>query len=359
MKKVIIDPRSNYSYGSFYVYGLEVLVGKRHISYNLSPFAELKDLGNDLRFIIIEGNIKTKYFIHANDSYKLSDDNYNWCDVYGCVNANYTHYPRERYPKLVSLVPSFGIRLDQSISKFLFNAGVQLTSIWSYVLNRKEWNKKLKKEECNKIQNLKHYFGRRYKAWKNRLPISYYENKDNTKDNYIFFLSTLWYNDEWNKNDEGVNLRRTHFIRACKKILGDNFEGGLLGDTASSNTIFKDVLVTKRETFASWIEKTKQSTLVFNTPAFWDCHGWKLGEYLAMGKCIISTKLLNDLPYPLEHGVNIHFVENTEESMAEAIEYILSHPDYRHKLEKGARDYWNKYGTPQASLKLLGIFADN
>jgi hypothetical protein len=29
-----------------------------------------------------------------------------------------------------------------------------------------------------------------------------------------------------------------------------------------------------------------------------------------MGKAIISTELSNDLPVPLEHGVNIHFVEN-------------------------------------------------
>jgi glycosyltransferase involved in cell wall biosynthesis len=94
---------------------------------------------------------------------------------------------------------------------------------------------------------------------------------------------------------------------------------------------------------------------VFNTPSFWDYHGWKLGEYLALGKCIVSTKLSNDLPYPLEHGVNIYFVENSEESMREAVEYILTHPDYRHKLEKGAREYWETYGTPEASLKLLGI----
>lgn len=112
MKKVIIDPRSNYSYGSFYVYGLEKLVGKRNISYNLKPFADLNDLGNDLRFMIIEDEVKTKYFIHTSDSYKLSEDNYNWCDWYGCVNANYTHYPKELYPKLVSLVPSFSIRID-------------------------------------------------------------------------------------------------------------------------------------------------------------------------------------------------------------------------------------------------------
>ena len=31
-------------------------------------------------------------------------------------------------------------------------------------------------------------------------------------DNYIFHLSTLWQSDEWNRNNEGVNLRRAYFI---------------------------------------------------------------------------------------------------------------------------------------------------
>ena len=353
--KVIIDPRSNYSYGSFYVYGLINLFGNKNVIYRLKPFEELKDLGNDLRFIIRKGNEETKYFIHTNDSYRLSIEDYNWCDVYGCVNANFMHYPKAEYPKLVSLVPSFGIRQESSLFKLLVKSCVQLLSCWSYVINRKEWNKRVKKEECNKLQNLKHFFGRRYKTWRNRLPLSFYENTIISKNDYVFFLSTLWYSDEWNKNDQGVNLRRAYFIRACKKILSDSFEGGLLGDEDSSYETFEDVLVTKRAIFTLWIEKTKQSALVFNTPAFWDCHGWKLGEYLAMGKCIVSTKLSNDLPYPLEHGVNIHFVDDTEESMKEAVEYIISHPEYRHKLEEGAKKYWETYGTPEASLKLLRI----
>ena len=127
------------------------------------------------------------------------------------------------------------------------------------------------------------------------------------------------------------------------------------GGGICEDSVFNNVVVNQGEPFALWIEKTKRSALVFNTPAFWDCHGWKLGEYLALGKCIVSTKLSNDLPHPLEHGVNIHFVEKSEESMCEAVEYILTHPDYRHKLEKGAREYWETYGTPEASLKLLGI----
>lgn len=354
MKKVIIDPRSNYSYGSLYIFGLEELVGIRNISYNIKSFEELGDLGNDMRFVVYDDEIKTKYFIHTDDPYHLNEENYYWCDVYGCVNANFAYYPQNLYPKLISLVPSFAIRKD-SLLRCITDTLCVFLFTYNHIINRKEWNKYTQQFECNKWRNIKHYFLRRIKTWINRLPLTAYENTISSKDDYVFFLSTLWYSDMWNKNDEGVNLRRAYFIRACKKILGDKFEGGLLGDSSSSKELFADVLCHNRESFSSWLEKTKQSALVFNTPAFWNCHGWKLGEYLALGKCILSTQLSNDLPYPLEHGVNIHFVENTEESMREAIEYILSHPEYRHKLEQGAKEYWNKYGTPEASLRILGV----
>lgn len=353
--KIIIDSRSNYSYGSFYIDALMRIAGKHNVSYRLSPFKGLDDLGNDMRIVCVTDDKQVKCFLHLNDSYKLREEDYEWCDIYGCVNANYKQYPAEKYPKLVSLVPSFGIRVEKSLISVIFNSLVRLSSIFPTVLNRTEWNKYTQRMERNGLRNIKHYFGRRYKAWKNRLPLSSYKNDIPSKDNYIFFLSTLWYSDKWNKNDEGVNLRRTHFIRACKSILACQFEGGLHGDASSSNDKFADVYTAQRVAFPEWIEKTKRSALVFNTPAFWDCHGWKLGEYLALGKCIVSTKLSNDLPYPLEHGKNIHFVEDTEDSMREAIAYILAHPDYRHKLEQGAREYWEKYGTPEKSLKLLGI----
>lgn len=355
MIKIIIDPRSSYAYGSFYVLGMNNIFGSKNVQYSIKPFKSLGTVGSNLRFLLVDGDKQTKYFIQADDEYHIIPSVYEWCDVYGHVNSNYIQNPRSNYPKVISLAPSFGIRVDEKACYVMLSSLIQLPSMWPYILNASEWNKYTQRMECNRVRNLKHYFGRRYRAWKNRLPLSSYEHSIQSEDNYIFFLSTLWYNNQWNKNDEGVNLRRAHFIRACKSIHTCQFEGGLLGDASSSNDLFADVYTAQGVAFPDWIEKTKRSALVFNTPAFWDCHGWKLGEYLALGKCIISTKLSNDLPYPLEHGVNIHFVDNTEESMREAIEYILAHPDYRHKLEKGAREYWEKYGTPEASLRLLGI----
>ena len=52
---------------------------------------------------------------------------------------------------------------------------------------------------------------------------------------------------------------------------------------------------------------------------------------------------------------NVLFAEETEESLYEAITFLLDNPDYRNHLEKGASEYWQNYGTPEASLKLLGI----
>ena len=207
--------------------------------------------------------------------------------------------------------------------------------------------------------SLRKHFGKYKRLLINRRQLEEYYKMlyvNNKQKPYVFFCSTLWFNDEKNNNDLNVNLSRANFIRACKDISTLHFEGGLVSqsDNRSSIEKFADCLY-KGVDIDKWIEKTKQSYVVFNTPAFWKCHGWKLGEYLAMGKCIISTPLSNDLPFPLEHGVNIHFVQNDKKAIQAAIEYIISHPEYKSHLEKGAREYWYKYGSPTASLKLLGI----
>lgn len=175
-------------------------------------------------------------------------------------------------------------------------------------------------------------------------------------DNYIFHLSTLWQSDEWNRNNEGVNLRRAYFIRACRTLEPEvTFEGGLAASPSNpSAPLFSDCLAERIPSHVC-LAKTKESTLVFNTPAYWDCHGWKLGEYMALGKAILSTPLSNDLPAPLIHGQHIHITGATQEEMSDAMKYILSNEEYRHQLETNIHDYWQQYGTPDASLKLLEI----
>lgn len=358
--KIIIDPRSSFQYGSFYVKALYDKFGARAISFSLKPFSQLPDLGNNMRFVVICEGRETKYFIHTDDTFHLQMDDYDWCDVYGSVNANFLHYPAEDYPKLISLCPSFAIKPDN----MLFAIGKAISCFaqsYEAIATRQKWNPEQNRFIVNKKTNIRNYWSRVYKGISHR-PNYYNYLPQASSDNYIFFLSTLWYSDDQNKNDDGVNLRRARFIRACKSVAESNgftFEGGFANRSSShSASVFADCM-SNEVSMAEWMEKNHRSAIVFNTPAFWDCHGWKLGEYLAMGKCIISTPLSNSLPAPLLHGVHIHYVENDEEAMKEAIDYILSHPEYKRKLELGAQAYWKEYGSPEATLRLLGIGMEN
>ena len=76
---------------------------------------------------------------------------------------------------------------------------------------------------------------------------------------------------------------------------------------------------------------------------------------MALGKAILSTPIQNPLPAPLTHRTHIHFVENTEEAISEGIAYMYGNPEYRHTLEKNILKYWQDYGSPEATIKLLGI----
>ncbi len=339
MKKAILNPLNHIMYSSFYIYALQSVLGLDSIKFDSRPFRGLSyesQTSRGLLFTLSEnGSHEKKFYIAGEDSYKITEEIYDWCDVYASVNANHEMTPNR--DKLVSLVPSFGIRVwnkGQTALTALSNAAYfcRLTN-----------GRKVK----TFLGNYKRLLSR--PSYSDMTP-------EASKSDYVFFCSTLWYNDEYNQNDRRVNARRASFIRACKEIDGIKFEGGFVPQKGRSSVeLFSDCISETGYPYQTWLQKTKQSALVFNTPAFWNCHGWKLGEYLALGKAIISTPLSNDLPEPLIHGQSIHFVEDRIDSLREAVKYIIGHPDYKERLERGAREYWEKYGTPEKSLDLIGI----
>jgi hypothetical protein len=357
--KVLIDPNSHIQYGSYYIKGLMDAFGRRNIKFTRKPFVGLGPVGWNIRFILKQEGKNIKVFIHTDDPYHIDMNNYNWCDIYGNVNANFEHYPKKDYPKQVSLVPSFGIRIFSLFDTIYFSI-TNLLKGFKDILNNSSYNINTKKFEQSGFKNVIRHVLNYLKNYFKRIPLEYYYNQAKIKSNYIFFLSTLWYSNDSNKNDEGVNRRRANFIEACKEIKNISFEGGLLANSSSSSELFKDCVTYNKISLNSWIEKTKESILVFNTPAFWNCHGWKLGEYLALGKAIISTPLSNDLPVPLIHGEHIHIVNNdSKEEIKKAILYLANNDEYRKKLETNVKAYWEKFGTPQKSLELLGLIPAN
>ena len=334
--KIIIDPEDDIQYMSFYIKGLYDLFGKDSVSFVFHAFDELpieERHTRTMRMIIKNNTAEKHYVIDTNDSYKVNEALYNWSDVYGSVNANFSKTPDNLQKKLVSLCPSFA---------------VEYTTPWNAWLQAIHGVAKTHR-------NKRKYLG----CWKRMLLRprleDYFYSEPNER--YVFHLSTLWQSDEWNRNDQGVNLRRAYFIRACKELNSIlSFEGGLVSSrTDGGAKPFADCLC-RRYSSAECLKSTKLSSIVFNTPAYWDCHGWKLGEYMALGKAILTTPLSNDLPSPLINGVHVHVVEDCSiEVLKESVSYMINNVNYRKSLECAILDYWHKYGTPEASFKMLGV----
>ena len=138
--KVIIDPLVNILYASFYIEGFYCIYGRRNVKFSSKPFKKLslKSRMAALDFVVIDANGKNKkYIISFYDSYKIIKELYEWCDVYGSVNANFTLTTQAGgdTTKLVPLAPSFGVRIWSS---FITTAYYALTNLIKGKISTKE-----------------------------------------------------------------------------------------------------------------------------------------------------------------------------------------------------------------------------
>jgi glycosyltransferase involved in cell wall biosynthesis len=182
-----------------------------------------------------------------------------------------------------------------------------------------------------------------WRQYKHRLPISVYTHARSERK-YVFFVGSVW------KREAQTNEYRALFMDVCRSTPGLRFEGGF-PPRSDHYQPFEHLLMSQRVPFSQYLEKTKKSALVFNTPAVNGCLGWKLAEYFALGKAIISTDVGRVLPAPLVHGEHIHFVDGSETSIRDAINRIISDDGYRAKLEMGARDYYDTYLSPRRVIE--------
>jgi glycosyltransferase involved in cell wall biosynthesis len=332
---VIVDPRARLAYASYYIQGIVDLFGAEKVCFQMSPFQLLVRKYDNLAldeffaFIIIRNGQRVKIVIDYKDNYTINNEIYSWCDVYGKVNLNTEYTDLFDYKKLINIGPGFGIR------------------IWGYYTTiRNAMLNFIRSHRYSDIDYYPFFYG--YYWQTKRLPITDFTYSP-TDGKYVFFVSTLWNHDNCIKN---TNVLRAAFIEEC---LDDrlNFEGGLYAKQSNIEyNKYKHLVYSNFISFPSYIRKTKRSSVVFNTPTVFNCHGWKLSEYFALGKAIISTPLINKMPVDLEHGKNIHFIEDVSE-MKVAIRKILSDNKYRATLEKGALEYYRKYLGPEIVIKRI------
>ncbi len=343
-----IDPFTNLHYSAFYIQGLQSLFDCK-ISYNRIPFECLKNGRRTcFLFIISTSENEFKIAIDFHDPNSIEEEVIKWCDVYAKINYHNIEslldlkskfikedLYRIHKAKLLSIPPSFGINIFNNFESCSF-----LTKILTdFSLN---------------LFDKKQIFAGFLRMKLKRRPLNEYIHKCYRK-NYIFHLSSIWA-----KDSETINISRRDFIRACKSITNLDFEGGLV-DIGYNYDYMGDIndliYAGGKIRLEQYIDKINDSYLVFNGSSVEKCHGWKLAEYLSLGKAIISTNIHNDLPFPLIHGQHIHYVNNDYESIKKGILFLLGNPEYVKKLQRGALEYWELYTSPKSVVKRISEFA--
>lgn len=342
--KIYIDPRCRINYASFHIYGFINLVGKKNVIFSVAPFKdEIKyNTKQDYNqgFCIIAKNekdkIEKKIYIDFEDDPTFLEDKYDWCDIYAKINLKKEDLSRD---KVISVGPHFGISLWNKFSTFSHFFS-------NYLKSRKHTNISAK-------AMLKDYV---YTIIRRR-PYSKYQ-KETSSDNYVFSLSTLWYD---NLTHATTNKLRGTFVKTCKRKI-ENFEGGFFyiegvaekefDKYKSYKDEYKDYLYLNRISMDAYLEKTKKSAFVFNTPSVSGCHGWKLGEYMCMGKATISTPLTRELSCPLENNKHCIFLEN-ESDFEEIIDRLNNEKNLRIDLENNLHNYYESHFAPVPITKYI------
>ncbi|WP_428231289.1 hypothetical protein [Flavobacterium sp.] len=319
--KVYVYGLCNVFYDGYYIQGIKELY--KDFEFNVCKFPKFGE--ETFAYIIENENDSQKIIIDSKDSNQINLTELEWCDVYGKVNYNADRLPVKYHEKIVAIGPSFGIKIWNLFETLYYLA-------FNFI--------RFKHPALNKREFAANYW-RQYK----RLKLKKY-NLTESSINDVFFLNSIW------KKESETNKNRALFIETCKNKQNVNFEGGFAARHNGDNLGFDNLVYSEKIPLKMYIKKIKNSAFVFNTPAVLSCHGWKLAEFLALGKAIITTTHYNKLPVDLVNERHLMYAENHSE-INNIIERLITDISFKKKLESESRNYFETYLAPQKVIKRL------
>jgi hypothetical protein len=325
--RVYIDPSFDYRFGSWYLQGLYEVFGKRNVDFSSFFFNEFKTNNHFMAVVVFIKEKRVNLVIDFADSGEVDSHSYNWSDKYAKVNVKSEDL--EKYSKLITIGPNFAIKVNSVYSTFKL-CFLNLLKSWSRIPEKKLF-----------IRNY-------YLSCINALPLSAYHKYEET-DNFIFFVSSIW---EKNTN---TNEYRSNFFDACNLFESLNLE---LGFTPRNDgvTRYEGKTRKKQLTIKNYVRGFRKSFFVFNAPSVFDCHGWKLGEFCAMSKLIISVPLTREMPGIFKADMHFLQCDGSVNEIKKQIVRLIEDEKLRNTLKTNVESYYKEYLTPSSVIQRIISF---
>lgn len=178
----------------------------------------------------------------------------------------------------------------------------------------------------------------------------------------ILFTTRTW-SGEGDKLDveetRYIDEMRAEIIRRLRKEFGNNFVGGFTArEYAKKNfpDCILDESVTNRINFMNLV---KQSDICISTMGLWESNGWKLGEYVAASKAIVSERLRYSVTGDFLPEKNYLEFTSADQCIEQTVR-LANDKELMFQMKTNNHDYYKSFLRPdQLILNSLKIVTEN
>jgi hypothetical protein len=190
-----------------------------------------------------------------------------------------------------------------------------------------------------------------------RLPFvsSYEQAPGDWRDGPVVFLTRCWDLNE-HQEAEGleavaaVNASRAQAVRTLRSAFGKRFIGGFK-PTPYARAQFPDCVVDARMVRRrTYLHLMKQASVCVTTRGLHQSNGWKLAEYVAASKPIVTEPLLYEVPG--EFGPGTNYVEfRNPDGLVAAVQELLADGSKAVRVATANRLYYMAAVRPDALVR--------
>jgi hypothetical protein len=141
-----------------------------------------------------------------------------------------------------------------------------------------------------------------------------------------------------------VNEIRVGTIRSLKAHFGERFSGGLRF-SAYAQATYPDCLDPSDRGLRGHVAEANTCLINVNTAGLHDSTSWKIPEYMAGSRCIVSEPMLYRTPVSLVEGTHYLPFSSADECIA-ACDRLLSNPELARAMRAANFAYYRAYVRP-------------
>jgi len=180
-------------------------------------------------------------------------------------------------------------------------------------------------------------------------PLPAYESRRPLPGNGIILFQTRAWNPSNHPYWREVNESRLQVILALKTHFRERFTGGFMPDRFSRKH-YPHALTSFPTSRGRYVQMVKTASVCVYTHGLFQSPAFKLGEYLAGGRCIVAEPIVNELPTPLQDGR--HFLSfTTAESCVAKCEGLLQDVSQAEEMMRQNSDYYWRHVEPSQQLR--------